>query len=267
MPEQTNQADHSAEAFFRALRGAFEHTLGEPGAASTERCQAAMAQAWDSFDGNVAIQSEGQPPIACRKGCPSCCTLRVTALAPEVFLVAAYLRATAPALRGHGIDLIGRLRATDAATRGLGEEQRVALRRRCAFIEQGVCLIHRVRPLACRGHASHDRRACADAAAGRVDEVPFSGPHRVVRVLVQSALQAALRQQGLAWGAYELNHALVLALDDDASQTQWLGRNDPLAPAAVDLEHRDAMAAGFDAQPRNPDHTKPCPSQPYMRAT
>ncbi|MCY1370959.1 hypothetical protein D9M69_580800 [compost metagenome] len=100
-----------------------------------------------------------------------------------------------------------------------------------------------------------------------MDEVPFSGPHRVVRVLVQSALQAALRQQGLAWGAYELNHALVLALDDDASQTQWLGRNDPLAPAAVDLEHRDAMAAGFDAQPRNPDHTKPCPSQPYMRAT
>ncbi|MCY1539173.1 hypothetical protein D9M68_747460 [compost metagenome] len=142
------------------------------------------------------------------------------------------------------------MRETDAATRGLGEEQRVALRRRCAFIEQGVCLIHRVRPLACRGHASHDRRACADAAAGRVDEVPFSGPHRVVRVLVQSALQAALRQQGLAWGAYELNHALVLALDDDTAESGWLTGDDPLAPAAVDLEHRDAMAAGFDAVTR-----------------
>ncbi|MCB4364508.1 YkgJ family cysteine cluster protein [Hydrogenophaga taeniospiralis] len=250
MPEQTTPDDHGAEAFFRDLRGAFEHTLGGPGAADADRFQAVMLQAWDSFDGNVAIQSEGRPPIACRKGCPSCCTLRVTALAPEVFMVAAYLRATAPALRGHGIDLIGRLRDTDAATRGLGEEQRVALRRRCAFIEQGVCLIHRVRPLACRGHASHDRRACADAAAGRVDEVPFSGPHRVVRVLVQSALQAALRQQGLAWGAYELNHALVLALDDPSTPASWHHGSDPLAPAAVDLEHRDAMAAGFDAVAR-----------------
>lgn len=247
MPEQTTSDDHGAEAFFRDLRGAFEHTLGAPGATDADRCQAVMLQAWDSFDGNVAIQSEGQPPIACRKGCPSCCTLRVTALAPEVFMVAAYLRATAPALRGHGIDLIGRLRDTDAATRGLGEEQRVALRRRCAFIEQGVCLIHRVRPLACRGHASHDRRACADAAAGRVDEVPFSGPHRVVRVLVQSALQAALRQQGLAWGAHELNHALVLALDDPSTPASWQHGSDPLAPAAVDQEHRDSMAAGFDA--------------------
>src|SRR3990167_7790200 len=250
MPEQTTSDDHCAEAFFRDLRGAFEHTLGGPGATGADRCQAVMLQAWDSFDGNVAIQSEGQPPIACRKGCPSCCTLRVTALAPEVFMVAAYLRATAPALRGHGIDQIGRPRDTDAATSGLSEEQRVALRRRCALIERGVCLIHRVRPLACRGHASHDRRACADAAAGRVDEVPFSGPHRVVRVLVQSALQAALRQQGLAWGAHELNHALVLALDDPSTPASWHHGSDPLAPAAVDQEHRDAMAAGFDAVAR-----------------
>ncbi|MDO8286208.1 MAG: hypothetical protein Q7T69_14455 [Rhodoferax sp.] len=112
---------------------------------------------------------------------------------------------------------------------------------------QGVCLIHRVRPLACRGHASHDKRACVEAAAGRADAVPFSGPHRMVQVLVQSALQAALRQRGLDWGAYELNHALVLALDDVDAHAQWRKGGDPLASAAVDSEFRDAMAAGFDA--------------------
>jgi Fe-S-cluster containining protein len=249
-------ADNGAEAFFRDLRGAFERTLGtaplapnasnEPAATLTD---AVMLQAWDSFEGNVAIQSEGQPPVACSKGCPSCCTLRVTALAPEVFMVAAYLRATAPALRQHGIDLIGRLRETDAATRGLDDGERVALHRRCAFIVKGVCTIHRVRPLACRGHASHDKRACVEAAAGRVDQVPFSGPHRMVRVLVQSALQAALRQRGLDWGAYELNHALVLALDDPAAHTQWRNGGDPLAGSAVDRAFRDALAAGFDAVP------------------
>lgn len=247
-------SDNGAEAFFRELRGAFERTLGSqpaepsaPNALDATQTDAVMLQAWDSFEGNVAIQSEGQPPIACHKGCPSCCTLRVTALAPEVFMVAAYLRATAAALQGHGIDLIGRLRENDAATRGLDEVARVALRRRCAFIVQGVCLIHRVRPLACRGHASHDKRACVEAAAGRADEVPFSGPHRMVRVLVQSALQAALRQRGLDWGAYELNHALVLALDNEDASARWLGGGDPLVSAAVDREFRDAMVAGFDA--------------------
>jgi len=239
-----NDAEQGAEAFFRQQRSAFEHTLSSNGP------EAALLQAWDSFDGNVAIQCEGQPPVACGKGCASCCELRVTALAPEVFVLANYLRATAPTLANHGIHLIAQVRETDAATRGQDETARVAMRQRCAFVVKGVCLIHRARPLACRGHASHDRRACVDAAAGRATEVPFSGPHHLVRVLLQSALQAALRQQGLAWGAYELNHALLLALDAPDAQAAWLQGADPLAGAAVDLEQREAMAAGFDEVPR-----------------
>lgn len=240
-------ADHGPQAFFRDLRAAFGHTLQNTTTALSVDC--ALQQAWDSFDGNVAIQCEGQPPIACHKGCPSCCTLRVGVLAPEVFMIAAYLRATATALQRHGIDLLQRVHEADAITRGLDEVARVALNRRCAYIEQGVCLIHRVRPLACRGHASHDKRACVEAAAGRADEVPFSGPHQVVRGLVQSALQAALRGHGLAWGTYELNHALVLALHDGRASSDWLAGADPLATAAMDADQREAMAAWFDQAP------------------
>ena len=109
-----------------------------------------------------------------------------------------------------------------------------------------MCLIHRVRPLACRGHASYDQRACVEAAAGRADEVPFSGPHQVVRSLVQSALQAALRARALAWGTYEFNHALVLELDEVRSYTHWLAGGDPLAAAAIDAQQRAVMAAWFD---------------------
>lgn len=229
-----------AEDFFRQQRAAFAHTL------ATQGTEATLLQAWDSFDGNVAIQCEGQPPVDCAKGCASCCALRVTALAPEVFVLADYLRATAPALQRHGIDLMAAVREADAATRGLDEAARVAARRRCAFVVQGVCLIHRARPLSCRGHASQDRRACADAAAGRVNEVPYSGPHRVVRLLLQAALQAALRDDGKAWGAYELHHALALALDRPDAQAAWARGEDPLAEAAADVEQREAMAAGFD---------------------
>lgn len=127
----TSTSDNGAEAFFRDLRSAFERTLDDGSSAS--RTEIVTLQAWDSFAGNVAIQSEGPPPVACSKGCPSCCTLRVTALAPEVFMVAAYLRATAPALRQHGIDLIGRLREIDAATGlpGARLARQACLRRSC----------------------------------------------------------------------------------------------------------------------------------------
>lgn len=240
----SDERDASALAFFRDLRGTFARTLR--GADGSLRADAALQQAWDTFDGNVAIQSEGQPPIACRKGCPSCCTLRVVALSPEVLMIGAFIRATESTWQRHGIDLIARVRDADCATRGLDDAARVALRRRCPFIEQGVCLIHRVRPLACRGHASHDKRACVDAAAGRVRDVPFSGPHRLVRALVQSALQAALRDSGLAWGAYELNHALALSFDDETVARSWSEGADPLATAATDLELRAEMAEAFD---------------------
>ena len=235
-------AEFGPLAFFRDLRAAFSATLRD----GPRTDHAVLQQAWDTFDGNVAIQSRGEPSIACRKGCPGCCSLRVVALSPEVFMVQQFVRATAPAWLRHGIDLEQRIREADALTRGLDETQRVATRRSCPFVEQGVCLIHRVRPLACRGHASYDRRACADAAAGRVQDVPFSGPHRLVRSLVQSALQAALRSRGLAWGAVEFNHALVVALDDASSRSRWNEGLDPLAAAAVDSELHDEMAATFD---------------------
>ncbi|MDO8777668.1 MAG: hypothetical protein Q7K57_54925 [Burkholderiaceae bacterium] len=140
----SNTSEHGPQAFFRDLRAAFGHTLQDT--ANAPGVESSPQQAWDSFDGNVAIQCEGQPPIACHKGCPSCCTLRVGVLAPEVFMIAAYLRATAATLQRHGINLAQRIREADAATRGLSEVARVALNRRCAYIEQGVCLIHRVRP-------------------------------------------------------------------------------------------------------------------------
>jgi len=229
------------EDLLRDLRAAFRHTL-----VSHPDLESVLVQAWDSFEGNVAIQSEGQAPIACHKGCPSCCSLRVGATTPEVLLIAAYLRATGTALHQHGIDLVQALRDADSRTRGLDENARVALREACPFIVQGVCFIHRVRPLACRGHASHDKPACIEAAAGLRDEVSFSGAHRTVRVVVQTALQAALRAEERAWGMHELNHATVLALDLPDARAEWERGGDPLAAAAIDSDQRQAMGEWLD---------------------
>ena len=60
-------------------------------------------------------------------------------------------------------------------------------------------------------------------------------------------LSRSLRSQGLAWGSYEFNHALTLALDDENAGAKWLAGSDPLAAAAIDsAEQRQAMGEWFD---------------------
>lgn len=210
--------------------------------------------------GNVVIQAEDEAPLDCSRGCAACCTLRVTATAPEVLAVARFLRAVEPALKQRGIDLIGQVRGADAVTAGRSEAERVGLRQRCPFVAQGVCVVYRVRPLACRGHASHDSRACAQAAAGRTQDVPYSRAHHLVRALVQNAMQSALRDARLPWGAYELNRSLTLAFDraealdpeqpargQQRLEAAWLAGEDVLAGAeAAELDQKE-MAQVFDA--------------------
>jgi hypothetical protein len=117
----------------------------------------------------------------------------------------------------------------------------------CALIENDLCFACSVRPLACRGHASYDEQACRDALKGGTSDVPVSSLHLTVRSLVQNAMQSALRDAGLAWGNYELNQALRLALCDETCEASWVAGIDVFAPALItDVTHEE-MAKTFDA--------------------
>lgn len=235
-----NTEEDGALAFFRAQHRAFTQTLGER-REREDMVPALLAQAYSSFEGNVEVQAEGQPAIACHKGCATCCTMRVIATAPEVLMLARYIGAAASTA-----DLRQRLVEADQATRGCDEGQRVALRRRCPFITKGACVIYPARPLACRGHASYDKRACVEAAAGRIDRIPLSMPHMMVRSLIQNAMQSALRDAGYIWAAYELNHALTIALGDEGCEAAWRAGEDVFAPAVVTEISLEEMAEVFD---------------------
>jgi Fe-S-cluster containining protein len=202
--------------------------------------------AFDLFEANIGPQTQRLPPLACQKGCSSCCTLRVMATAPEIFLLAEYVQRIDAPRTGATIALRRRIALADRTTRGLSETERMALRKPCPFLVRGVCVVHPVRPLACRGHASFDRQACARVAAGRDVEVPLSEPHRALRGLVQTVLQSALRTAGLPWGLYEMNYGLTLALDRKARDAAWLVGRDSLAPAVLEFDWA-ATAERFDA--------------------
>ncbi|CAN5270388.1 hypothetical protein BH10PSE13_BH10PSE13_08320 [soil metagenome] len=230
--------------FFQAMESGFGRVLGgsTDGGAMIE---ALIGQAFDWFERNIEMQSAGQPRIACDKGCPTCCSLRVTATAPEIFLLAAYVRRVEASPKGKLLGLSGRVAKAYAATEGMDEKDRLALAWPCPLMIAGQCIMHPVRTLACRGHAAFEVTQCQAAARGEDAEVAISEPHLVLRGLIQNALQSAMRQRGLAWGLYDLNQGLALALEDEARLDAWLVGEDSLAPVIPDLDMA-ALGAAFD---------------------
>jgi len=234
----------SAISFFRSMEAGFSRML-RPDAEAGAVIDALATQAFDWFETNIAMHTEDQPQLACDKGCPTCCSLRVTATAPEIFLMADYIRRVEASPSGAALGLRERVLTAFAGTRGLGEQDRLALAQPCPLMIEGMCILHPVRTLACRGHAAFDVQGCRAAAAGEDVEVAISEPHLMLRGLVQNALQSALRDAGLAWGLYELNHGLALALEDPAREAAWYAGEDSLAPTITELD-MDALGEAFD---------------------
>ncbi|CCD88628.1 putative Fe-S-cluster oxidoreductase [Bradyrhizobium sp. ORS 285] len=222
-----------SDAVFSEVQRGFSDIVAAV-SASPQLADRLADRAFDLFEANIDAQTAHLPALACAKGCPSCCALRVTATAPEIFLLARYVRQIDARMPGSALgSLSRRIRLANRATRELSETERMRLRQPCPFVVRGGCIIHPVRPLACRGHASFDRRACAQAMAGRDVDVPVSGPHIALRSLVQDALRAALDRAGLASDLYELNQGLALALADPEREAAWRSGQDSLAAARI----------------------------------
>lgn len=236
----------SSLGFFQQLHAHYQQLLTKWGHQSP-LLEALLRLAWHSFDTNVQAQQTDTPTLDCHKGCATCCTLRVTATAPELLIVARFIRLIHPHLILRGINLPAQVAQANTRTTGLSETQRVSARQRCPFIAQGACVIYQVRPMACRGLASYDRRACAQAASGLVDGIPYSEPHMRIRSLVQNALQSALRDAGLAWGNYELIQGVAMALEDASLESRWMAGEDVFAHAQVHDVNLQEMAETFDA--------------------
>ncbi|MEJ2409196.1 MAG: hypothetical protein P8Y48_07605 [Novosphingobium sp.] len=231
--------------FFRQMRDGFSQILAGKTQGGDAQAVALAEKAFDWFEDNITIQTEGLQPLACTRGCPTCCALRVAATAPEIFLMAAYISKVEATPLGERLQLSRRITDSDTATRGLSEQERFPGGKPCPMLLEGVCVLHPVRTLACRGHAAHAVEQCEAAARGEDQDVTVSKPHLTLRALIQSALQAALRDHGLAWGLYELNHALALVLDQPERIDAWTAGEDSLAPAGIDLDMA-ALGQAFD---------------------
>lgn len=161
-------------------------------------------------------------PIACKKGCSYCCHSWVSAPAPEVLYVAKRLRA----------HLLQRERVA-AAHAATAQQDTLARKRNpvpCPLLEQDICSLYELRPMACRFAASADagiclrvfRQASAEAIPSPVRNLRGRGAYQI-------ALAVALKGAGLPHAYYELNAALTCALSREDAEAAWLSGEDIFA--------------------------------------
>jgi Fe-S-cluster containining protein len=186
------------------------------------------------FDDNFTIPAGRVTGIACQKGCSWCCSLRITATAAEILLLADGLRGLPAEVRA---EMAGRIAAAHQANAGLDYDGRRHRGVPCPLLlADGSCGVYRARPLSCRSLISFNARACETAMREDGVEVPLSGAHLQSKSILMLSLMGALKRRGLAWWQYELVHGLHLAMTHDDPLAAWLAGGDPLAAAREPLD-------------------------------
>lgn len=155
-------------------------------------------------------------PMACAAGCPYCCVLNAAILLPEGMIIAQWMRERLP--RSELVALQERLRLHRIWTRYMEDEERILKHMVCPMLDQdGLCMVHPVRPLVCRAVVSLDSDVCREAFAPVVnDEAPLI----VTDFLRQAAYDAAftelarnLRLYGLDDRSIELGVGVLAFLE------------------------------------------------------
>jgi hypothetical protein len=182
----------------------------------------------------------GGIPLACKKGCSHCCRVWISATAPEVLFISKIIRS-----RGGAV--IDRLTTAHAQTQGYDFIARGRNPYPCPMLEQDICSIYEARPQTCRFGVSGDAQICARVFHDLSNEM-IPTPHVFLKgkSAYSIALAIALKRSNLPHEAYELNAALVRALDTADAERAWLGGQDIFL--GVMRDPVDMLANGRDAQ-------------------
>ena len=162
-------------------------------------------------------------PLACAKGCGSCCHQKVSVNAVEIFTVARRLRKS----REVAVHL-GRLAARPVRDPG----RTLDAAKPCAFLADNACSIHAVRPAVCRIIVSLDVRACLRRLDAGDGLLPWPRSHEAIRTWLNTALWTAHVATGLDPRTYDFEGGVAAVLADPGIEARWYAGDDGLAAVA-----------------------------------
>jgi hypothetical protein len=164
----------------------------------------------------------GPEPMACRKGCPTCCHVPVRTDAQSVIRIVEHVRQSWPVVER--IKLKARIDAHVEATKDDYAFAAVADRPACPFLVEDSCSVHTVRPMVCRAFNSTDLAACLKAAkmVGGFASIPAYAMPNMVTVAVQKGMIAALKEKGYGDQSLDFMPAVQYALSVPDAGERWL---------------------------------------------
>ncbi|PLX98588.1 MAG: hypothetical protein C0622_11555 [Desulfuromonas sp.] len=183
-------------------------TRAATGENTAEDLLAELAKFWAETETALkADDSTDRSHIACCAGCDHCCVINVSILLPEGVAISRFLLGL-PAAELEQIS--ARLDDLWTRIRGLDDDERVMLRRPCAFLDdRGYCLVYPVRPLYCRSFTSTDAESCkAEIAARAHGQVLPVQAHRYQQELYETCylgIGDGLTQVGLDGRSFQLS--------------------------------------------------------------
>lgn len=195
--------------------------------------QVAQHASW--FAAQLVDQLVDTSAIACRAGCSWCCSLFVSATAPEILLIADYLRATYSTAQLAA--LRERLAEREQLIAGTTAKQRSAARRPCVLLVDGSCSVYPVRPLACGSWTSTNAKRCEESWRRHWATTITSNQLQLwLYGGVMLGLREGLDACDLPAEQLDLTIALRIALDTPDADARWLAGEPIFAPAQVEVK-------------------------------
>ena len=180
-------------------------------------CAALCRQLNGAIDAKIRELKEAGACVACAPGCAYCCHLRVEVFAHEAAALLQHLRTQASPEEAASIE--EKIRANAARVDTLTVAQHRSAGIACAFLRNGLCSAHGVRPSACAAYHSLSRARCEHAFRHPADiGTPRNARPALLELQAFGSAQiettsAARKAAGLSGEQLELHQALRSLLD------------------------------------------------------
>lgn len=183
----------------------------------------------DTVFAQVAKKPEGK--FDCKPGCSYCCTYRIEALPPEIFLIARVLRELPP----DQLEAVtARLREHAAKAQGLRPEHHNLP---CPFLADSMCSIREHRPFSCRRLHSLDVEECK-----KPQGTPPENEELNLKAFAafNGTVEGYLKRQLPAY-PHELGQAVLRALEEPDAEERWF-RGEQVFDLLPDMDEVFAQA-------------------------
>lgn len=248
----------------RELHAALEHKL------TSGAAPALLRELTDIAHQQLASGVAASPLVVlrqCGAGCHACChTVNADVTPLEAIVAAEYLQQTCEASQLTPVR--ERLRENAKRRAALNAAERASIRARCGLLgDDGLCQVYAARPLVCGGIFSLSRAACETAATSRnltEQTIPLDRSAKAWTMGLSGGLQRVLVEAGLDGNLYELNSAVLCALETPDAGRRWLAGEDIFADCICTDAHspprhqpRDLRVDAPHATLVKPDSVRP----------